>query len=83
MLAVAILQVVGLGIICIFVSLYVSFSCLIMNTYFFFPNKTKKKNPMEGIEVHDGGAGGLVFRTQSFHSCGSGSIPGLGTEIPC
>ena len=26
--------------------------------------------------------GGLVGRTQSFHCCGLGLIPGLGTEIP-
>ena len=26
--------------------------------------------------------GSLVFRTQRFHCCGLGSIPGLGTEIP-
>ena len=26
--------------------------------------------------------GGLVVRTQHFHCCSPGSIPGLGTEIP-
>ena len=26
--------------------------------------------------------GGIVVRTQPFHCCGPGSIPGQGTEIP-
>ena len=47
----------------------------------YFPSKKSAYETLKQTEIHRESPGGPVVRTQRFHCCGPGSVPGRGTKI--